>query len=69
MAYSTMEANEYVCHVDHAGRFAGSPIDKKQKAATALLRATIEKRDFAYTDHCTCLQNLGTDQQTPHGDL
>ena len=47
MAYSTMEAYDYVYHMDHAGRFADSPSDKKQKAATALLRDTIQKRDFA----------------------
>ena len=42
-----MEAFEFVCHMDHAGRIANSPSDKKQKAATALLRDTIQKRDFA----------------------
>ena len=38
MAHSTMEAYEYVRHVYHAGRIAFSSIDKKHKAATALLR-------------------------------
>ena len=42
-----MEAYEYVCHVDHACRIAGSPSDKKQEAATALVRGTIQKRDCA----------------------
>ena len=44
---TTMGAYEYVCHMDRAGRSADSTSDKKQKAATALLRDTIPKRDFA----------------------
>ena len=47
MAYNTMEASDYRSHVDHASRIADSPCDKKQKAATSLLRDTIQKRDFA----------------------
>ena len=43
-----MEAYEYVRHLDHAGRIANSPSDKKQKAATALLRDAIQKRDFSW---------------------
>ena len=60
-----MEASEYTSHSDHAGRIADSPSDKKQKAATILLRDAIQKRYFSLADRCTCLQNLGTDQQTP----
>ena len=67
MAYCTMEASEYTSHSDHAGRIADSPSDKKQKAATTLLRDAIQKQKFYSTDRCTCLQNLRTDQQTPHG--
>ena len=40
-----MEAFEFVCHMDHGGRIADSPSNKKQKAA--LLRDTIQKRGFA----------------------
>ena len=47
MACSTMEAYEYVCHIDRVGSIADSPSDKKQEAATALLCDTIQKRDFA----------------------
>ena len=47
MACSTKEAFEYVCHIGHAGKIAHSPGDKKQKAATALPRDEIPKRDFA----------------------
>ena len=43
----TMEAHEYVRQSDHAGRITDSPSDKKQKAATALLRDAIQIRDFA----------------------
>ena len=66
MAHSTMEAYEYARHLGHACRIADSPSDKKQKAATVLLRDAIQKRCF-FPDHCTCLPNLGTDQQTPQG--
>ena len=48
MACSTMEAYEYVCHMDLAGSVADSPSDKKQEAATALLCDTIHKRDLAF---------------------
>ena len=34
-------------HVDHAGKIADSPDDKKQQAATTLLHDEIPKRDFA----------------------
>ena len=47
MAHSTLEAYEYGRHLDHAGRIADSPSDKKQKAARALLRDAIPKRDFS----------------------
>ena len=42
-----MEAYEYVCRMDRAGRIADSRSDEKRKAATALLRDTTHKRDFA----------------------
>ena len=47
MACSTVEASEFVCRLDHAGKIADSPYDKKQKAATILLRDEIPERDFA----------------------
>ena len=46
-ACSTVEASEFVCRLDHAGKIADSPYDKKQKAATILLRDEIPERDFA----------------------
>ena len=46
MAMSTMETLEHVCHMDHAGKIADSPGDKKQKAASTLLRDTIQRRNF-----------------------
>ena len=75
MAHSTLEAYEYGRHLDHAGRIADSPNDKTQKAARALLRDEIPKGDFSppfatrasKIVRYTRLQNLGTDQQTPHG--
>ena len=50
MAHSTMEAYEYVRHLDHAGKFADSPGKKKQKAAMTLLRDEIPKRDLKSSD-------------------
>ena len=47
MAHRTMEAHACVRHLDHAGKIADSPSDKKQKAATALLRDAIQMRDFS----------------------
>ena len=47
MPCCTMEASEYTSHSDHAGRIADSPSDKKQKAATTLLRDAIQKQDFS----------------------
>ena len=41
MAHCTMEAYEYVGHVDRAGKIADSPSIKKQKVATTLLRDEI----------------------------
>ena len=43
MAHSTMEAYEIVCRLDPTGRIADYPNDKKQKAATTLLRDEIQK--------------------------
>ena len=43
MAHSTMEAYEIVCRLDRTGRIADYPNDKKQKAATTLLRDEIQK--------------------------
>ena len=59
MAKSTMEAFEFVCRLDHAGKIADSPNDKKQKSATILLRDEIPKRDFAKLV-TTRLQSLRT---------
>ena len=59
MAHSTMEASEYVCHLDHAGRITDSLSDKKQKAPTALLRDTIQKRDFGISTAARASKILG----------
>ena len=47
MAYSTVEAFNIVRCLDHSGKLADSPQDKKQKAATALLRDKLHEQDFA----------------------
>ena len=47
MSYGTMEAYEFVCRLDQIGKVADSPDDRKQKAATTLLRDEIQKQDFA----------------------
>ena len=47
MAHSTMETYELACRLDHTGRIADCPNDKKQKAATTFLRDEIPKQDFA----------------------
>ena len=47
MAHSTMEALAIVRGLDHDGKLDESPQDKKQKAATALLRDELQKQDFA----------------------
>ena len=41
MAHNTVEACEYVCHLDCVGKIAASPSNKKQKAATTVLRDAI----------------------------
>ena len=46
MAYRTTEAYEHVRQMDSADRIADSPSEKKQKAATTLLRDAIQIRDF-----------------------
>ena len=43
MAHRTMEAFDYVRHLDHAGKIADSPSKKKHKAATTVLRDAIQK--------------------------
>ena len=47
MAHNTVEAYEVACRLDHTGKIDDSPHDKKQKAATALLRDELQKQDFA----------------------
>ena len=47
MAHNTVEAYEIVCRLDHNVKLDESPQDKKQKAATALLRDESQKQDFA----------------------
>ena len=47
MARSTAEAFNIVCCLDRSGKLDDSPQDKKQKAATALLRDKLYKQDFA----------------------
>ena len=48
MAFSIMEACEYVRQMDRTGRIADSPRNTmQQKAATTLLSDTIQERDFA----------------------
>ena len=42
MAHSTMEACEYVRHLDHTGKIADSPSNKEQKADTTVLRDAIQ---------------------------
>ena len=47
MAHNTTEAHEYVHHLDHAGKIAGSPRNKTQKRLPQLLlRDAIQKRHF-----------------------
>ena len=60
MAHSTMEAHEYVRHLDRAGQVADSPSDKKQKAATTLFRDEIPETELCQTNSCACLQGLRT---------
>ena len=47
MAFSTMEAHEYVRQIDRPGKNADSPNHRMQKSATTLLCETIQNRDFA----------------------
>ena len=47
MAHCTAEAFNSVRCFDHSGRLDDSPQDKKQKAATALLRDRLHEQDFA----------------------
>ena len=47
MAHCTAEAFYTVRFSDHIGKLDGSPQDKKQKAATALLRDKLHEQDFA----------------------
>ena len=47
IAFSTMEAHEYVCNIDRTGNITASPARNLQKAATNLLCSAIQKRDFA----------------------
>ena len=44
MAHGTMDAYKFVCRPDHTGKIADSPKDKKQKAATILVRDEIRCR-------------------------
>ena len=47
MARSTAEAFNVVCCLDRNGKLDDSPQDKKQKAATTLLRDESKRQDFA----------------------
>ena len=47
MACSTVEAFDIVHRLDHSGKLDKSRQDKKQKAATALLRDKLHEQDFA----------------------
>ena len=47
MAHSTAEAFNIVSCLDHSGKLDDTPQDKKQKAATALLRDKLPEQDFA----------------------
>ena len=47
MARSTADAFTIVCCMDRSGKLDDSPQDKKQKAATALLRDKWYEQDFA----------------------
>ena len=64
--YSAMEAYEYLCHMDHAGRIADPPCDKKQGAATALLRDTLQNRDITVPIAARASRILGP-SKTSHG--
>ena len=47
MARSTAEAFNMVCCLDRNGKLDDSPLDKKQKVATTLLRDELYRQDFA----------------------
>ena len=47
MAFSTIEAREYVCQIDRTGNINASPARNLQKAATILLSRNLQKRDFS----------------------
>ena len=47
MARSTTEAFKMVCCLDRNGKLDDPPQDKKQKAATTLLRDELHRQDFA----------------------
>ena len=47
MAHGTAEAFNIVRCMNHSGKLDDSPQDKKQKAATALLRDNLYEQDFA----------------------
>ena len=47
MARSTADAINLVCCLDHNGKLDDSPQEKKQKAATTLLRDEFFRQDFA----------------------
>ena len=47
MARCTAKAFNIVCCLDRSGKLDGSPLDKKQKAATALTRDKLYEQDFA----------------------
>ena len=47
MGRSTADAFNIVCRLDHNGKLDDSSQDKKQKAATSLLRDKLHRQDFA----------------------
>ena len=66
MAYSTMERPVNMCVIwIMLAELPTLPAIKKNRHGLAPRRDP--KQRFFFTDRCTCLQNLGTDQQTPHG--
>ena len=61
MAFSTMEACEYVLWIDRTDKIADSSGGRRQKAAMTLFCDTTQ-RDFCLPICYTGSQNFGTDQ-------
>ena len=66
MARSTAEAFNMVCCLDRSGKLDDSPQNKKQKAATALLRDKLHEQDFAGPLSSRTSKNSWNDQSVSH---